>query len=184
MRFLFDLLPVVLFFAAYKLADIYVATAVAVIASVAQVAWIWWRERRVERMALVTMALIVVLGGATLVFHDDTFVLWKPTAVNWAFALVFAGSAVIGDKPLIQRMLDEQMELPAAVWRRLNTAWTVFFAALGALNLYVAFHFDRDTWVNFKLFGMLGLTLAFALAQALYLSRHLKPADTEPHAKE
>ena len=172
MKFLFDFLPILLFFIAFKLYDIYVATAVAIVVSVVQVGWLWLQYRRVERMPLITLALIVVLGSATLLLHDENFIKWKPTAVNWLFGVVFLGSQFIGKRPLIERMMGGNMELPAAVWVRLNLAWAVFFVAMGLANLYVAFNFDTDTWVDFKLFGMLGLTLVFVVAQAFYLARH------------
>lgn len=178
MKFLFDFLPILLFFIAFKLYDIYVATAVAIVVSVIQVGWLWLQYRRVERMPLITLALIVVLGSATLLLHDENFIKWKPTAVNWLFGVVFLGSQFIGKRPLIERMMGGNMELPAAVWVRLNLAWAVFFVAMGLANLYVAFNFDTATWVDFKLFGMLGLTLVFVVAQAFYLARHLK-ADIE-----
>lgn len=174
MKLFLDFLPVVAFFVVYKLADIYVATAAAIAASLAVVAYTWWRERRVEKMALVTAGLMVVLGGATLWLHDDTFVLWKPTAVNWLFAVAFLGSTFVGErKPMVRRALGAQIELPDRQWRQLNLAWVTFFAVCGALNLVVAFHFDRDTWVNFKLFGLLGLTVLFVFAQGWWLMRHL-----------
>jgi intracellular septation protein len=172
-KVLYDFLPVLLFFVAYKLFDIYVATGVAILASLVQVGVLWWKHRRVETMHLVTLALIVVLGGSTLLLQDEMFIKWKPTAVNWAFALVFLASQYVGKKPLARRMMEKAAELPEAVWLRLNWSWVGFFLALGAANLYVVYHFDTDTWVNFKLFGMLGLTLLFVLAQALYLSRFM-----------
>jgi intracellular septation protein len=174
MKFLFDLLPVLLFFIAYKLYDIYVATAVVMVASAVQVSWIWIRHRRVERMPLITLALIVVLGGATLLLQDEVFIKWKPTVVNWLFAAVFLASRFVGRRTLLERMMGGNLKLPAPVWARLNLAWVIFFAAVGGLNLYVAFNFETQTWVDFKLFGMLGLTLAFVIAQAFYLARHLK----------
>lgn len=185
MKLFLDFLPVLAFFVVYKLADIYTATAAAIAASVLVVAWTWWRERRVEKMALVTAGLMVVLGGATLWLHDDTFVLWKPTAVNWLFAVAFLGSQYLGGgKPLVRRALGAQIELPEPVWRRLNLAWVAFFVVSGALNLVVAFHFDRDTWVNFKLFGLLGLTVVFVLAQGFWLARHLPHETADPARKE
>lgn len=184
MKLFLDFLPVIAFFIVYKLADIYTATAAAIAASIAVVAYTWWRERRVEKMALVTAGLMVVLGGATLWLHDDTFVLWKPTAVNWLFAAVFLGSRWVGSRtPMVRRALGAQIELPDARWQQLNLAWVTFFAVSGALNLIVAFHFDRDTWVNFKLFGLLGLTVLFVLAQGWWLMRHL-PADATVARKE
>lgn len=174
MKLLFDLFPILLFFIAYKLQGIYVATVVAIVASFAQVGWFWWRNRRVETMHLVTLALIAVLGGATLWLQDESFIKWKPTIVNWLFGVVFIGSQFVGNKPLIERMMGNAITLPAAIWQRLNLGWATFFIALGGANLYVVYHFDTDTWVNFKLFGMMGLTFAFVIAQAFYLARYVK----------
>lgn len=174
MKFLFDFFPIFLFFVAYKVYDIYVATAVAILASFVQVGWFWLQHRRFEKMHLITLALMVVFGGATLLLQDETFIKWKPSVVNWLFGLVFLGSHFIGDKPIVQRMMESNIELPQPIWIRLNMAWGVFFILLGGVNLYVAYHFDTDTWVNFKLFGLMGLTFLFIIVQALYLSRHIK----------
>ena len=179
MKFLFDLLPVLLFFIAYKLDGIYVATAVLIVASLAQVAWLWFRHHRVEKMPLITALLVLVLGGATLLLHDETFVKWKPTVVNWLFALAFLGSQFIGGKTLVERMMSGAIDLPAEIWSRLNTLWVAFFVLMGVANLYVAFNFNTDTWVNFKLFGMLGLTLVFVVLQSFYLARYLKRPATK-----
>ncbi len=180
MRFLFDIFPVLLFFAAFKMADdpqqgVLMATAAAMLASIAQVAYMKLRHGRVERMHLVSLALITVLGGATLLLHDPVFIKWKPTAINWAFALAFLGSQFLGDKPLVHRMMGSALRLPETVWRRLNLAWSGFFVLLGAANLYVAFHFSLETWVDFKTYGMLGATVAFVVLQSIYLSRYLEP---------
>ncbi len=175
MKLLFDFFPILLFFIAYKVFDIYVATAVAIVASVAQVGWTRWRHGKVENMHLITLALIVVLGGATLFLQDEMFIKWKPTVVNWLFAVVFLGSQFIGKKPILQRMLAQNVTLPADIWSRLNLSWVLFFTVLGIVNLYVVYNFDTDTWVNFKLFGMLGLTVVFILGQAVYLTKHVKP---------
>lgn len=180
MKLLFDLFPVLLFFLAYKLHDIYVATAVAIVAAFIQVGWFWWRHRRFETMHLVTLGLIAVLGGATLWLHNEDFIKWKPTVVNWLFGAAFIGSQFIGRKTLVERMMGSAITLPATIWQRLNLSWATFFILLGAANLYVVYHFDTDTWVNFKLFGMMGLTLAFMVAQAFYLARHVK---TEPNGQ-
>ena len=180
MKLLFDFLPILLFFIAYKMADIYVATGVLIVVTLAQTGWIWLRQRRIEKLPLFTAGLVLALGGATLLLKDPMFVKWKPTVVNWLFAVAFLGSLFIGQKTLLERMLGGQLELPAPVWVKLTFAWTIFFFAMGVANLYVAFNFDENTWVNFKLFGMLGLTLAFVLAQAAYMSRHLKLDDTPP----
>lgn len=173
MQLLFDLFPVILFFAAFKLAGIYVATGVAIAASIAQVAWVWLRRRRVEAMHLITLGLIVVLGGATLLLQDEMFIKWKPSVVNWLFAVVFLGSQFVGGKPLVRRFMESKVELPASVWTRLNLSWVAFFGLLGFANLFVVYRFDTETWVNFKLFGMMGLTVAFVLVQALYLARYI-----------
>jgi len=173
MKLLFDFLPILLFFIAYKLYDIYIATLVAIVASLLQVLYFWLQHRRIEPMHLVTLLLIVVLGGATLWLQDERFIKWKPTLVNWLFALVFIGSHWIGDKPLVQRMLGSQLVLPAVIWQRLNLAWIAFFILSGVANLYVMSYFDTDIWVNFKLFGLLGMTVAFIIVQALWLARYM-----------
>ncbi|MBL8254852.1 MAG: septation protein A [Candidatus Competibacter sp.] len=178
MKLLFDFLPILLFFIAYKSADLYVATGVLVVATLAQVGWIWLRQRQVEKLPLITAGLVLVFGGATLILHDPVFVKWKPTVVNWLFAVAFFGSYFVGEKTLLERMMGSQLELPASVWVKLTFAWAIFFLAMGAANLFVAFTFEENTWVNFKLFGMLGLTLVFVVAQAAYMSRHLKIDDT------
>lgn len=184
MKFLFDFLPIILFFVAYKLADIYVATAVAIVASLAQVGWTWLRQRKVENMHLVTLGLVVVLGGATLYLQDETFIKWKPTIANGLFGLAFLVSQFIGKKTLVERVMGNAITLPAPVWVRLNMLWVAFFLGLGLANLYVVYSFDTETWVNFKLFGMMGLTFAFVIGQAFYLGRYMKPAADSPSDKE
>jgi len=180
MKFLFDFLPILLFFVAYKLYDIYVATAVIIVASILQVSWLWIKHRRVEKMHIITLVLVLVLGGATLFLQNPLFIYWKPTVVNWAFAIAFFGSQFIGQKNFLQRMLDSQITLnEPRVWKNLNFAWVAFFIAIGGINLYVAFNFDENTWVNFKLFGMMGLTLVFVIAQGIYLARHIVPDDED-----
>ena len=175
MKLLFDFLPIVLFFVAYKLYDIYIATAVAIAASVIQVGWAWFRHGKVENMHWITLGVIVVFGGLTLILRDETFIKWKPTLVNWLFAAAFLGSQFIGKQSLLKRMMAANITLPEPIWLRLNMSWVSFFVVMGAANLYVAFNYDTDTWVNFKLFGMMGLTIIFIIAQAFYLSRHIKP---------
>ncbi len=178
MKLLYDFFPILLFFISYKFFDIYVATGVAIVASFVQVGWFWVQHRRVENMHLITLALIAVLGGATLLLHDDTFIKWKPTVVNWAFGLAFLGSQFIGKKPIVQRMMETNIKLTTDhIWTRLNLTWALFFIILGFVNLYVAFNFDTDTWVNFKLFGMLGITFLFVIAQSVYLMRYMVPED-------
>lgn len=172
MRMFFDFLPIILFFIAYKLYGIYTATVVVMVATAIQAAVMWVLYKRIEKMLLVSLALILILGGATLFFHDEAFVKWKPSVLNWAFAAVFLGSQFIGKKTIIERIMGQNISLPAPIWTRLNLSWVIFFAALGFANIYVAYSFDTDTWVNFKLFGMMGLTLAFIIGQAVYLSRY------------
>ena len=174
MKFLFDLFPVVLFFVAFKLADIYVATAVAIGATVLQVGWLKLRAKRVEPMLWASLAIIAVFGGATLALQNETFIKWKPTVLYWLFGAVLAASALGFRRNLIRAMLSEQMQLPEPVWWRLNLSWVGFFAFMGALNLYVAYNFPTDLWVNFKLFGGMGLMLLFVVAQALFLSRYVE----------
>ena len=198
MKFLFDLLPVILFFAAYKIgganpegahalasswlgdgiavsqAPILIATFVAILATMLQIALVWAKHRKVDTMLWVSLAIIVVFGGATLFFHNPTFIKWKPTALYWMFGVVLLGSAWLLQRNLIRKMLEAQIKLPDPVWTRLNLAWAGFFIAMGLLNLYVAYNYSEETWVNFKMFGGMGLMLAFVLAQGFYLSRHME----------
>lgn len=173
MKFLNDLFPVILFFIAYKMYDFYVATAVIIVATLVQVGFNWFRHHKVEKMHLVTLLLVLLFGGLTLYLQDPLFLKWKPTVVNWLFGIVFIGSHFIGSKPLVERMMSKSVSLPGPVWTRLNIAWSLFFVAMGVINLYVAFNFSEDTWVNFKLFGMMGMTFLFIILQAFYLARHI-----------
>ncbi len=176
MKMLFDFFPVLLFFAAYKFYDIYIATAVLIAASAVQTFGSRLMTGRFEKAHLITLALVALFGGATLLLHDEIFIKWKPSVINWLFGIVFIGSHFIGKKTIIERMMGGNIELPARLWSRLNLAWAVFFLSLGFLNIYVAFSFDTDTWVNFKMFGLMGLTFAFIIAQSIYLMRHM-PAE-------
>ncbi|OIQ00319.1 MAG: septation protein A [Zetaproteobacteria bacterium CG2_30_46_52] len=174
MKMLIDFLPVALFFIVYKAEDIYVATAVLIIASAIQtVGYRLWKGK-FEQSHVITLILVAAFGGLTLMLHDEMFIKWKPSVINWLFGAVFIGSMWIGDKPIIQRMLGGQVNLPTEVWSKLNIAWASFFIVLGFINLYVVYNFDTDTWVNFKLFGMLGLTLAFIVAQSLYMAKFMQ----------
>ncbi|MFN4148350.1 MAG: septation protein A [Rhodocyclaceae bacterium] len=179
MKFLFDLFPVILFFAAYKFAGIYVATGAAIAATFAQIGWVHFRHGKVDKMLWVSLVLIVVFGGMTLLLHDPTFIKWKPTILYWLFALALLGSAWLFKKNLIRAMMEKQMTLPEALWGRLNLAWAGFFAAMGLLNIYVAYNFSEDTWVNFKLFGGMGLMLAFVVAQGFLLAKYIETTDKE-----
>jgi len=221
MKLLYDFLPIALFFAAYKVAGIFVATAVAVFAALAQVTFSWFRHRRVEPLHLASATLIAVLGGATLVLHDKSFIMWKPTLVYALFAVVFSASQVYGGAPLIQRALGSQLQLPAVIWRRLGWMWVVFFLVCGAANAgFVEYYFRAENalraaapeaperafdnltcdadfsgtahalcvraegrenlWVDFKLFGLMTLTVLFILAQSLWLARYVEDGDERP----
>src|SRR5262245_32581710 len=175
MKFLFDIFPVVLFFIAYKLADIYIATAVAIAATFAQIGWVWLRRRKVDTMLWVSLVIIVVFGGATLALQDETFIKWKPTVLYWLFGVALVIADRVFGKNLIRTMMSNaQIELPESVWTKLNLSWSLFFIVMGILNLYVAYSFSTDAWVNFKLFGGTGLMLVFVLAQAVVLSRFIE----------
>ena len=206
MKLLFDFLPIALFFAVFKYAEahrewaaalatgqlgflvaggvvgpteapVLLATVTVILATLAQVAWLKLRGRRVDTMLWVSLGLVVVLGGATIYFHNETFIKWKPSVLYWLMGLSLWLSPLLFGKNLLRVLLGEQMELPDRVWHRLNFAWVAFFGLMGLLNLWVAYHFSTDGWVNFKLFGGIGLMLLFTLAQGLYLSRHLKDDD-------
>ena len=173
MKLLTDFFPILLFFIVYKLFGIYHATVVAIAASLLQVIVYRLIYKRFERMHIFSLVIITVLGGATLFLHDPQFIKLKPTGVYWVSSLLLWGSMFIGSKPIIQKMMDSNISLSSTVWKRLNHAWAVFFLAMGFLNLYVVFNYSTDTWVNFKLFGGLGITLIFVFMQALYLTRHI-----------
>ncbi len=173
MKLLYDFFPIFLFFVAFKLFGIYIATAITMLGSLLQVGIYWLQYRKFEVLHLITLATIVLLGSITLLLHNEVFIKWKPTAIYWIFAVVFLGSRFVGKKPLIQRLLDTQITLPILIWQRLNLAWVTFFTMMGGINVYVLYHFSTNTWVNFKLFGALGMTIAFLIAQAIYMSRYL-----------
>lgn len=179
MKLLFDFFPILLFFIAYKLGGIYIATGVAMLASSGQVTGYWLKYHRFEMMHIITLLFILLLGGATLLLHNEMFIKWKPTAIYWAFGLFFTITQFIGKKPLIQRMMDEKVDLPKTIWQRLNIGWAVFFILMGFINLYVVYNFNTNTWVNFKLFGTLGLTILFVLAQALYMAKYINKTSVE-----
>jgi intracellular septation protein len=204
MKLLFDFLPVILFFGTFKYAEgradlaatfatqhlgflvsggvvgpeeapVLLATLVVILATVLQVAAQVARGKKVDMMLWVTFGLVVVLGGATIWFHNPTFIKWKPSVLYWVMALAFWISQTVFRKNLLQALIGEQLELPPPVWQRLNLAWIAFFAFMGVLNLYVAYNFSTATWASFKAFGATGLMLVFMVAQGFYLSRHLKP---------
>lgn len=203
-KFLFDLFPVIVFFIAYKLGDanaeatrhllagiglpqpagvnekpgIYLATFIAIIASVLQIAWVKLRGHKVETMLWVSLGIILMFGGATLWLHDETFIKWKPTVLYWIFAGAIFGAALFG-RNLIRSLMSTQMELPEGAWSRLNLSWGVFFAAMGLVNLWVAFNYSTDDWVNFKLFGSMGLMLVFVVAQGMMLSKYMDKEENQ-----
>mgnify|MGYP003577302108 CR=1 FL=1 len=203
MKLLFDFLPVILFFAAFKYAEghkewaaeratdwlgfmvsggvvgpgeapVLLATVVVIAATALQIVWLLVRRQKIDTMLWVSLALVTVLGGATIWFHSETFIKWKPSVLYWVMGASFWISHTIFKKNLLQALMGGQVELPAAIWQRLNFAWIAFFGLMGLLNIYVAYSFSTSTWVNFKLFGSLGLMLVFMVAQGIYLSRHLK----------
>jgi len=173
MKLLFDLFPVILFFIAFKIKGIYIATAIAIAATVAQIVWTKYRHGKVDTMLWVSFAIIGVFGGATLLLQDETFIKWKPSVLYWLFSVILLGSNLLFSKNLIRALLNEKMALPVRVWNRLNLSWSLFFAALGFINMYVAFNYSTDTWVNFKLFGFTGLMLVFILAQSAWLAKYV-----------
>jgi intracellular septation protein len=173
MKLLFDLFPVILFFIAFKTFDIYVATTVAIAATVAQIAWTKWRHGKVDVMLWVSFAIIGVFGGATLLLHDETFIKWKPTVLYWLFSVILLFSNLLFNKNLMRALLHEKIALPLHIWHRLNLGWSLFFAVLGFINLYVAFNYSTDDWVNFKLFGFTGLMVVFILGQSVWLAKYV-----------
>lgn len=204
MKFLFDLFPVILFFGIFKWgegntagaqavventlsgiissglspaqAPIILATAVAILATFGQIGYLLARRRKVDAMLWVSLAVIVVFGGATIYFHSETFIKWKPTVLYWCFGGALLLSQVIWRKNLIRALMGAQISLPDAVWGRLCYAWIAFLGVMGVINLYIAFwgNFSTSTWVNFKLFGGMGLMLVFIVAQSVYLSKYIK----------
>ena len=173
MKLLFDLFPVILFFIAFKMFNVYVATGAAIAATIAQIGWVKWRHGKVDTMLWVSFAIIAVFGGATLILHDETFIKFKPTILYWVFATILLGSNLLLKKNLMRTLLKEKLTLPTKVWNQVNLGWSLFFVLLGIVNLYVAFNFSTDAWVNFKLFGATGMMLVFVLLQAMALSKYM-----------
>jgi intracellular septation protein len=199
MKLLFDLFPVILFFAAFKYSEknpetaadwvaallgsalvdakqapILLATVVVIAATVAQIAWVHFRHGKVDKMLWISLGLVVVFGGLTLAFQNEAFIKWKPTILYWVFAVSMTFSGLILKKNPMKAMLGEQLTLPDPVWAKVNLSWIAFFAVMGVLNLVIAFNFPTDTWVNFKLFGGMGLMLVFVLAQGMFLSKYIE----------
>jgi intracellular septation protein len=174
MKFLFDLFPIILFFVAFKLGDIWIATGVAIAATFVQIGWLLARGKRVDPMLWVSLAIIVVFGGATLLLHDETFIKWKPTVLYWLFAAAFLIAEFGFRNNLMKAVLGRELVLPEPVWRRVLLSWIGFFATMGAVNLYVAFNYSTETWVNFKLFGFMGLMLLFVIGQGVMLAKYIE----------
>ncbi|EKD77980.1 MAG: intracellular septation protein A [uncultured bacterium] len=174
MKLLFDYFPILCFFIAYKFYGVYVATTATMAACVLQNALYWLKHRRFEKLHVITLFSVLILGGFTLIFHKAIFIQWKPSIIYWVFAVILFFTRFISGKNLLARMLAEKVILPQKIWDKLNTAWIIFFIFLGFLNLYVVYHYSMNAWVNFKLFGTLGLTLVFAIVQAIYMSRHIQ----------
>lgn len=203
MKFLFDLFPVILFFGIFKWgeghtdaaqslvsqylsgfvsggvisptqAPIILATAMAIVATLLQIGYLLTRRKKVDAMLWVSLVIITVFGGATIYFHNETFIKWKPTVLYWCFATALLVSQLAMGKNLIRNMMEKQMALPEAIWAKVGLAWGAFFVFMGLLNLYVAFNFPTNTWVNFKLFGGMGLMFAFVIGQSLLLSKYIK----------
>ena len=181
MKLLIDFFPIALFFAVFKLWGIYPATAVAIVATIVQIAYLRFKLGKVEPMQWVSLGVIVLFGGATLLAQDENFIKWKPTVLYWLMGAALLVGQLLLRKNLIKSLMGGQVQLPDHAWNTLNWAWSGFFAAMGGLNLWIAYHFDTDTWVNFKMFGGLGLMLLFILVQAVYMSRFMqaKPQDSQ-----
>ncbi|MDD2932439.1 MAG: septation protein A [Methylotenera sp.] len=183
MKFLFDLFPVILFFVAFKFFGIFTATAVAIVATIAQIIYVKLRHGVVEKMLLISGVIITVFGGATLLLKDPTFIQWKPSILYWLFAAGLLGAQLMFNKNPMRSMMGKQIQLPDAVWSKLNIAWAMLFVALGFLNLYVAFNYSQDTWVNFKLFGITGIMFVFIIVQTLFISKYLPKEDSKEDAQ-
>lgn len=179
MKFLFDLFPVILFFASFKLYGIFIATAIAIFATVAQIIYSKIRHGKIEKMLLVNGAIISVLGGITLLLHDKTYIMWKPTVLYWLLAAILLISDLFFKKNFIRQMMGKMLNPPVKIWHKLNLAWVVFLVLLGFLNLYIAFNYSLDTWVNFKLFGVTGMMFVFVIAQTLLLKNYLIEPDED-----
>ena len=173
MKLLFDYFPILCFFIAFKFFGVYVATAVTMAACVVQNAVYWFIHKKFEKLHLMTLVSVLILGSFTLIFHNAIFIQWKPSIIYWIFATVLLFSHFFSRKNLLMRMLDDKIILPEKIWTHLNMAWAVFFIFLGCLNIYVIYHYSMNAWVNFKLFGTLSLTLVFAIVQAIYMSRFI-----------
>ncbi|CAI0918519.1 septation protein A [Serratia proteamaculans] len=173
MKQFLDFLPLIVFFAFYKLYDIYVASGALIVATALALVFTWFKYRKIEKMTLITFLMVLVFGTLTLVFHNDLFIKWKVTIIYCLFALALLISQLVLKKPLVQRMLGKELTLPDKVWNSLNLAWAVFFLVCGLANIYVAFWLPQSVWVNFKVFGLTALTLVYTLLSGVYIYRHM-----------
>ncbi|MEQ1814453.1 MAG: septation protein A [Candidatus Nitrotoga sp.] len=173
MKLLFDLFPVIVFFTVFKFHGIFAATATAIAATILQVIWVKFRHGKVDTMLWVNCGIITLFGGATLLLQDENFIKWKPTILYWVFSALLLLSPLLFGKNLLRSMLQEKLALPDKIWGWVNLSWALFFTLMGIVNLYVAFNFPTDVWVNFKLFGATGMMLVFTLLQAIILSKHM-----------
>ncbi len=175
MAFLLDFLPIALFFCAYKFIDIYAATVTAIVATFILLLWSKWRTKQYQKTHVISFLIILFLGGTTLILHDDIFIKWKTTAVYWIFSIIFFGSIILKKKSIMKYLTSSSsIQLPNKVWRQLDLSWATFFLLLGCANLYVVYNFSTDTWVNFKLFGTLGLTFTFITCQCIYMFKFIQ----------
>lgn len=179
MQLLVDFFPLVVFFVVYKLTDILWATAAIIVATAVALAVHWLRTRTINRMQLISGVLVAVFGGITLLIGDGIFIQWKPTIVYALFAAAFLATQYLGGKTIVERLMGEAISLQVGDWRALNRMWVVFFAVMAVLNLYVVYQFDEATWVNFKLFGTLALTVLMIILQAIWISRRLPAEEKE-----
>jgi len=182
MKFLFDFFPLIAFYAAYKIYDndIFIATGAIMVATTIQITYNWLKHNKIEKIHVITLVLVTVFGGATILLQDPVFIKWKVSIVNWLFGLVFLGSQFMGDKTIVERMMANAITVTRPVWIKLNLSWAMFFFSMGFLNWYVFVNYSESAWVDFKVYGMLGLTFAFVVLQGIYLSRHIQ----EEPAKE
>lgn len=170
MKLFFEFFPIFLFFVTYKFFGIYIATAAAIAASGAQLFFLWLRDKQIDWLQAATFLVLLLFGGTTLFLHEEIFIKWKPTVINWLLAAAFFISQLI-NKPLIKAVMQKSITLPQKIWKKLNLSWVIFWFLMGCLNLYIIYHFDTATWVNFKLFGYLGVTILFILLQAIYINK-------------
>lgn len=173
MKQLFEFIPVILFFITFKVYNIYVATAVVIATTAIQVAFTWFKYKKVEVMQWITLGLILVMGGLTLYLQDEQFIKWKLTIIEWLFGLAFLGSQFLSKKPFVERIMGANLELPSFVWKRLNLMWAAFFISIGFINLYVMQHYNTDDWVTFKTFGVSGLMVVFIFVQIIFIYKYI-----------